>query len=454
VRLINSESAMTRSTRLPLLSFLVFASALLPLALPPALAQAPSPVIVSTVPANLATGVSPTAPVVITFSTAMDTTATTAMFVNIASPLSPLPTTPAWSADSKTLTCTPTQPFPASTMVIWSVEGQDLAGDSLGGQPEGYFTTGTSGGGGTGSGTNRITSFVVGHVFYYDQTSTAAPTLDPNISYAFTADTTLASNRTATAVTLLLPTSALKTLAQSPTRPETYYLVDGSTNLATFQATYPSGSHSFNVQAATSNQQVSVNLPASLLQPGAPHVNNFMAAQAVDATQAFTLSWDAFPGGTTADYIAVTVGDVFTTVNPPATNALNGTATSVVIPAGTLPTANNYDATVTFYRFIANTNATYATEAFRATATQFALSTTSGATVPLVLTNATWASGLFSFDVTSAAGQTLTVEYSTSLQAGSWNTLVTTNSATGDVKITDPAPVTNPCRFYRARTGS
>jgi hypothetical protein len=174
----------------------------------------------------------------------------------------------------------------------------------------------------------------------------------------------------------------------------------------------------------------------------------------VDATQAFTLSWDAFPGGTTADYIAVTVGDAFTTVNPPATNALNGTATSVVIPAGTLQTANNYDAAVTFYRFSATTNATYATEAFRATGTQFPLSTFAGPAAPLVLTNANWASGMFSFDVTSAAGQTLTVEYSTSLQAGSWTTLVTTNSATGDVKITDPAPLTTPNRFYRARTGS
>ena len=59
---------MTRSARFPLLSFLVLAAVLAPMALPPALAQ-DGPVIVSTVPANLATGVSPTAPVVITFGT-------------------------------------------------------------------------------------------------------------------------------------------------------------------------------------------------------------------------------------------------------------------------------------------------------------------------------------------------------------------------------------------------
>ncbi len=441
---------MTRSARLPLLSLFVLAAALLP----PALGQG-APVIVSTVPANFASGVSPTAPVVFTFSTAMDTTATTAMFMNPSSPLSPLPTTPTWSSDQKILTCTPTQPFPANTMIVWTVEGQDLAGNSLGGQPVGYFTTGSSGGGGeTGSGTNRITSFIAGHLFLYEQSSPSAATPSPDYSYGFSADTTLASNRTATAISVTLPTSVVKMLSQSPTAPEDYYTFDGTSNLTTFQAEYPSGNYVFNVQAATSNQQVTVTLPSSMLQPPAPHVTNYAAAQTVDATQAFTLGWDAFAGGTAADYISVTVGDVFKTAEFGTTNALDGTATSVTLPAATLQANTNYDASVTFYRLIATTNATYATEAFRATSTHFTLTTTSGVIVQPALTNPTWTAGGFSFDVTSAAGQALTVEYSTTLQPGGWSTLVTTNSATGDVKITDPAAAANPQRFYRARTGT
>jgi methionine-rich copper-binding protein CopC len=73
---------------------------------------------------------------------------------------------------------------------------------------------------------------------------------------------------------------------------------------------------------------------------------------------------------------------------------------------------------------------------------------------PLTLMNATWSGGIFAFDVTSAAGQTLTVEYNSTLRSNQWQTLVTTNSPAGRVHIVDPQSNTNPRLFYRARTGS
>ncbi len=72
----------------------------------------------------------------------------------------------------------------------------------------------------------------------------------------------------------------------------------------------------------------------------------------------------------------------------------------------------------------------------------------------LTLTNAIWSGGMFSFDVTSQAGQTLTVEYSSTLLPNQWQTLLTTNSPTGQVHIADPQSSTNRYLFYRARTGS
>jgi hypothetical protein len=71
----------------------------------------------------------------------------------------------------------------------------------------------------------------------------------------------------------------------------------------------------------------------------------------------------------------------------------------------------------------------------------------------LTLTNAIWSGGMFAFDVTSQAGQTLTVEYSSTLRSNQWQTLLTTNSPTGRVHITDPQSSTNRYLFYRARTG-
>jgi hypothetical protein len=228
-----------------------------------------------------------------------------------------------------------------------------------------------------------------------------------------------------------------------------------STNLSTFDATFPPGNYIFNV-TGSSNQLATNNLPSNLVQPNAPHISNFAAAQSVNPTQAFVLSWDAFSGGTSTDFVYVTVGSVFSTANPGVAGALAGTATSVSIPVGTFQANSNYDAYVGFYRAIIVSNATYSTVADLASATHFTLITSSGAPVPiLVMTNGAWSGGTFSVDVIVPPTQTITIEYSPTLQSNSWMSVLTTNTpAGGRVHFSDPRSTTNRYLFYRARTGS
>src|SRR5690349_10117840 len=81
------------------------------------LAQAqPEPTIVSTVPANFATGVSPSAPVVITFSEPMDPDLTSVAFYD-STTFSELATSDSWNAANTILTCTPAPPFPANRLI-------------------------------------------------------------------------------------------------------------------------------------------------------------------------------------------------------------------------------------------------------------------------------------------------------------------------------------------------
>ncbi len=409
-----------------------------------------APTIVSTVPLNGASGVSTSAPVVFTFSETMDPDNTSAIFYDSA--FNFYTPTAAWSVNDTILTYTPSPAFPANKTISWVVSGQNPAGDPVGGFPIGSFTTGSgSGGGGTGSGTNAITTFTVGKLHSYSQTSTALPTLDPD-PYSFLAVTGLASNRTATSVALTLPTAAVSNLDQI--RPESFILVGSTNNLTTFDNTFPAGNYSFFVQAASSNQTVVVNLPPGMAQPNAPHLTNYPAAQAVDPTHAFVLGWDPFSGGTAADYISVDIGEAYSSTNAGSLGALPGTAVAFTIPAGKLQSNTNYDSSISFYHFLAVTNASYATTAFRVTSTTFSLITTSGATSsPLVLTNASWAPGIFSFDVLCAPGQTVTIEYTNVLSAGAWPKLLTTNSPGSRVHIVSPQAGTIPSLFYRARTG-
>lgn len=406
------------------------------------------PFIVSTVPAGEATGVSPNAAFVVTFSEQMDIDLTDAQFFSI-SPFANLPATAVWSSGNRVMTCTPVSPWPAGT-IFWSVSGENIPGDPLEEPTSGSFTV--SGGGSTGSGTNRITAFSVGKIHFYNQTSSVAPILDVDVPYNFAANTTLASNRSANSVSLTLPSAAVSNLTQNFTAPEHFYLFSTWTNLSAFNANYPAGNYTFNVGAATSNQLVTVNLP-NFVQPNAPRITSYSAAQSVDATQPFILSWDPFQNGTAVDYITVSVGDVFQSPHQGTPGALNGTATSIQIPAGTLQANSNYDASVTFYRTTGSSNASYTTAAYLATSTEFTVITSGGgSTSPLVLTQPLWSGGVFSFDVTSSPGQTFTVEYSTTLMTNQWQTLLTTNSPTGRLRINQPA--TNPYRFYRARKGA
>jgi hypothetical protein len=430
-------------------------SALLLICLHPCAIQA-QPMIISSIPANGATGVSTTNPVVFTFNTNMNTTVTTALFIYGGSSFASTLTT--WNANATIMTNTPSPAFPANTAFTWFVSGQSAAGVTLGGVPTGTFTTGSGGGGGGGgggSGTNPITTFSVIKGYLYDQTNTSAPVLDPATPYTFVASTVLASNRSATAVTVTLPNgTSVSNLMQNPIAHEDYFLGEFYTDFTTFSNSWPDGTYTFKVVSNALTQTVPVTLPASMVQPNAPHVSNYTAAQTVNPTQPFTLTWDMFVGGTTTDFVYVAISTNFTTANPENNGALNGTVTSVLIPANTLPTNSALDGTLSFYRVVYATNATgYATLAAKVSSTQFILTTGGGGTIgPLKLLSPAFVSGVFNFSVTSGLSQTFTVEYTTNL-TGSWQSLVTTSSSSGNVRLADPHSTSNRNSFYRARNG-
>jgi hypothetical protein len=233
-------------------------------------------------------------------------------------------------------------------------------------------------------------------------------------------------------------------------------LTDCGTDLAAFDAAYPAGGYTFRIQAVASNQQVTVNLPATsaLPQPPAPHLANYAASQAINPAQPFTLAWDAMAGGTSADCIYIEIyGGVFHTPALGMPGALNGTATSVTIPAGTLQPSHDYPGAVTFYHYQFQTNgSSYLTLAYRAATTEFTLRTAGGSS-SLVLGNRGWTAGKFWFEVSCTNGQPLVSEYCTDLATRLWLPLYATNSPGSCVRFSDPNSAISRQTFYRVRTG-
>lgn len=111
------------------------------------------------------------------------------------------------------------------------------------------------------------------------------------------------------------------------------------------------------------NQTLSLSLSTNDFPP-APRISNFDALQVVDGSQAFTVSWDHWPGGSISDFVQVRIEDhnfnkFFETPDLGKAGALDGRATSVALPAGILPPGQSFEIHVTFTRLSSLDTASY-----------------------------------------------------------------------------------------------
>lgn len=133
---------------------------------------------------------------------------------------------------------------------------------------------------------------------------------------------------------------------------------------AELDAAFKTGKYTFAIDTVNQGlKSPTVTLPSESY-PVTPHVSNWTDAQLIDANSGFTLTWDAFTGGTTGDFIQVSIVNSFdeTIFETPGfweSNPLLGTARSVVIPAETLNPGEEYTATLLFANASALNRTTY-----------------------------------------------------------------------------------------------
>jgi hypothetical protein len=384
------------------------------------------PTIASTVPSNGVTGVLSGAAVVFTFSTAMDPAATSVVFSDVTASNESPTVFLGWSAGNTKLTCTPSPQFANNHHITWNVDGQDTVGNFLTGTTGGNFTTvaGVNG----GSGTNARTTFLLTKYALYSQTTNAPPSL---FTYEFVAQSALASNRTATAITVTIPATPARTnlLFADLLQPEQYETNIFKPTLTNFDTNFPTaGNYVFNVTNSFSNQQVTVTLPNYLL-PNPPQISNYTNAQAVNPSLPFTLNWNTFTNGGSADRIVLQINQpsengnngpvLFQTslYGPPG--GLDGTATSVTIPAAVLPPNSTNDAFLIFTHITSTSNATTETTALVGTADYFTIVTTAASAAPVLAIIKSGTNVLLEWP-TNAAGYTL--EFASNLTSSAWST--------------------------------
>jgi hypothetical protein len=154
-------------------------------------------------------------------------------------------------------------------MIVWYVDGASLAGESM--SDGGFFFTGGSAGESGTCSTNEQTSFTVGKGAFYRQTSAGAPTPNTNAPYGFVACTTVAcSNGSPSSVSLTGPNGALTNLMTLGI-PGHFSLTVVAMNPTALEGAYPNGNYIFSFQASPAMPPRTVNFPASLVFPNAPH---------------------------------------------------------------------------------------------------------------------------------------------------------------------------------------
>ncbi len=209
-----------------------------------------------------------------------------------------------------------------------------------------------------------VTSYTVTKRQDFLQTGTGTPVLQTGNPFRFNSsvNTPIATN-TLISATVQIPGGASRTLTNTYNDGKDF--AEYFASQAAMDAVYSNGNYTLSIN--TTHDGSRAGLVASLsgnLYPNTPHASNLTAAQTINPATNFTLTWDAFTGGTTNDLIAVKIKDansstVFRTPLPGSGVVSNGTIAAVVIPAGALMAGQSYSATLQFAKVVTQDTNSY-----------------------------------------------------------------------------------------------
>ncbi len=186
----------------------------------------------------------------------------------------------------------------------------------------------------------------------YIQSADAAPVLDPNNQYEFAADVKEPSG-TINSAQITLPSNSHLPLSPANGSTTHFQFTLGFASRSALSNIFPNGTYQLGVSDAAGPHVYTMTFPANAYPTSIPQINNFAGLQQIDPSQTVVLSWNAFSAGTSSDFIRVQIMDqngnsVFKSPDVFSAGALNGTATSLNIPASTLQNGTTYSVQLQF----------------------------------------------------------------------------------------------------------
>lgn len=416
-------------------------------------------------PTNNATGVPLNRTIKFVFNEAMQATYSIQWSAN----LTPTKFGYTWSGDRRTLQCAYSTYLPTNATITWKLNPtgstdlfKDVAGNALAANVSGSFTT-----------SDKIDPcgeeeedprgmFAVSWYVMYEQTGSGAPVQDPENLPFFAATLLSPTNNPVTSAQLGLPggssiqlTNIFGPLFMNPEDEE--YATQ-----AALDAARPAGNYTLHVtRTGGGSQSLTVSHQAADWPP-TPQILNLPALQNADAASAVVVQWNGFTGAGAKDSISFTLdlggGEYYTAPDPCVPIVLDKTATSITLPKNLMVAGRTYNANLTYHHlstFDTNTIPDIIASSATAKDLNFRIVTASGTVTPKPPTigSPTITGSSLGFAVTGAAGgQSLQLQESSTLSAGSWTTTQTTAAdASGNASFSIPL-ATSGSRFYRLYT--
>ena len=289
-----------------------------------------------------------------------------------------------------------------------------------------------------------VSSFGVTKTGYYVQTNDSTPVLDsfdPFEFYVYVVDSGLSVIDSAVVMVPSVPPQQIDLLALG------LYGVQYFPTQADLDQSFRNGAYTFQVTDEDFDFLYETVTLAGNAYPTIPQLLNYASLQSINTNADLTLQWQPFQGGTTGDVIDVDIEDDTGTV---FTSEVDGTVTSVVVPAGTLMGSTTNDVFLTFNKVVDLNSNSAQGEAAYARSTYATIQTSGGGAVTVTIGSYTLApNGPFQVQVSGTPGATFTLEGTTDF--GGWTTVDTITPPTGSGTLTDSATASNPHRFYRVK---
>ncbi len=288
----------------------------------------------------------------------------------------------------------------------------------------------------------------------FNQTNAAGPLVLSN--FVFNAGMKTGGTGQVSSATLQLPSAG----ATLPLDPNNGFGLKGSyADLATLNAAWPDGTYTMTINTVhDGTKTILLPVTGGAYPSTTPRISNFAAAQAINSCTNFTLTWNSL-GGTTNDFVSLEISElnsgdtVFKTPQLGQAGILNGTSTSVTIPAETLKPGRTYQATLIFAEGNYDTTSYPGVTGFETyfKATQFKMVANGTLFRPKMRLTGPFSINQFQFNVDGEDNRGYVLDYTTNLlSSGTVWSSISTNY--GSFPFTD-SNVPDKIRFYRVREG-